>query len=63
MQSSGDKGFMERWAPKRAQNALKLLWLLEQRSKGTILSDDVESSLAGSPEGFANAGGLAYVQV
>lgn len=59
MQCSGDKGHMETWAPTRAQKALKLLWLLEQRGKGTILSDGAESSLVGSHEGFANA----YVQV
>ena len=34
MQGGGDKGFMERWAPAKAQNALKLPWLLEQRDKG-----------------------------
>ena len=60
MECTGDEGLMERWAP---TNALNLLWLLEQRDKGTTLSDGVESSIASSHEGFANAGGLVYVQV
>lgn len=62
-QCSGDKGLMEGWAPTWAQNALSLLWLLEQRGKGTTLHDGVESSLMGSHEGFADAGRFAHVQV
>lgn len=54
---------LEGWAPTWAQNALSLLWLLEQRGKGTTLHDGVESSLMGLHKGFADAGRFAYVQV
>lgn len=51
MECSDDNGLVESCAPTRAQRGLKLLRLLEQRSKETMWCDGV-----GSHKGFANAG-------
>lgn len=51
------------WRHGPLQDHKMILWLLEQRGKGTTLSGGVEPSLTGPHKGFANAGGLAYVQV